>query len=585
MSTPFESSSHALPSFDELCNASHVGTNYRWRRVSSSSIASSARGSGAAREEKRSGDDEESADYVAICNEPDSIYTGEPYLKRVVQGMLRDATARGGVRWKVYDSFEDVPREERARIRLQWDVYENIDWSRALNGAESDGRRTDAIVVNGYCNRNGLIRKAHLCAVLNKAARKIGSAGERLIRHVPRTVAVSIDPRPDWFGLSIADVTETIGEERADDHDASLWILKPSRFDRGDDKHVVRDAETASEVLWKGRELVEWVCQEYIARPMLAHGRKFHLRANVLAVGALEVFLHEPSIIVTTAALPYKTNDLSNPHVHLSNAIFARTYHTKRTASSPTKTFREENYKFMLPRLAEMSTTLTMSDMLSQMRQILHDVFKVFETEINGFMPHPHCFELFGVDFMIDETGHVFLLEINAGCDNESMFGDRYASALKTLLNDVLRVAVDRRYAAEEGTRERHNTVDGDVVVGGFRRVLRSEMPRFSRDLRFGVSAAPSWTATPLPSVTKKKRTVSDAVARQLRKHIVPGRHLRVWNAGDEYTVRVDSIDASSNRARLAYVDDDLDFSEDEWVDMDDELLDRVIGPSPSPPS
>ena len=311
----------------------------------------------------------------AMVNEPDSIYTGKPFLKTVVTNIFQQQG------WKTTDTLS-----EKRNVRVQWDVYENLDWKRAFSSN---------LLVNGYCNRNGLIRKAHLCATLNKAKRKLPG----LNKCVPVTIPVCIDPRPDWFGLSIADITEEVDKD-----ESSLWILKPSRFDRGDDKHVVRTAKECEKALWDGRNLVEWVCQQYIDRPLLVHGRKFHIRANVLAAGALEVFLHTKSIIVTTAALPYKREDLSNPHIHLSNAIFARTYHTKQTNK-----FEEENFKFLLPRLCEILPSLQLEDTISNMARILRDVFKAFETELNGFMPHPNCFELFGVDFMIDEDGEMYI--------------------------------------------------------------------------------------------------------------------------------------------------------------------------------
>ena len=214
-------------------------------------------------------------EYVMV-NEPNSIYTGKPFLKTVVTNIFKE------LGWRTRDRSSS-----KGKMLVQWDVYENLDWKRAFS---SD------CLVNGYCNRNGLIRKAHLCATLNKAKRKLPG----LIKCVPVTIPVSIDPRPDWFGLSISDITEEVDKD-----ENSLWILKPSRFDRGDDKHVVRNSKECEKALWEGRHLVEWVCQQYIDRPLLVHGRKFHIRANVLAVGALEVFLHTESIIVNTAALPY----------------------------------------------------------------------------------------------------------------------------------------------------------------------------------------------------------------------------------------------------------------------------------------
>ena len=41
--------------------------------------------------------------------------------------------------------------------------------------------------------------------------------------------------------------------------------------------------------LLEHHELREWVLQKYIPRPLLFEGRKFHLRAYILAVGAISV--------------------------------------------------------------------------------------------------------------------------------------------------------------------------------------------------------------------------------------------------------------------------------------------------------
>ena len=45
--------------------------------------------------------------------------------------------------------------------------------------------------------------------------------------------------------------------------------------------------------------------RSYISNPLLVQGRKFHIRVNVLAVGALQVFVHRASALVSTAALPF----------------------------------------------------------------------------------------------------------------------------------------------------------------------------------------------------------------------------------------------------------------------------------------
>jgi len=47
-----------------------------------------------------------------------------------------------------------------------------------------------------------------------------------------------------------------------------------------------------------------------------------------------------------------------------------------------------------------------------QMRSIVGETFAAVHSEPTTFLPLPHCFELFGLDFLVDETMNVFLLEV-----------------------------------------------------------------------------------------------------------------------------------------------------------------------------
>lgn len=61
------------------------------------------------------------------------------------------------------------------------------------------------------------------------------------------------------------------------------WILKPSTLNKGVGLALGDDFETLRDAIHSSPDIREWVLQEYVERPLLAEGRKFHIRAYALA--------------------------------------------------------------------------------------------------------------------------------------------------------------------------------------------------------------------------------------------------------------------------------------------------------------
>lgn len=61
------------------------------------------------------------------------------------------------------------------------------------------------------------------------------------------------------------------------------WILKPSTLNKGVGLTLGNDFETLRDAIHSSPDIREWVLQEYVERPLLAEGRKFHVRAYALA--------------------------------------------------------------------------------------------------------------------------------------------------------------------------------------------------------------------------------------------------------------------------------------------------------------
>lgn len=134
--------------------------------------------------------------------------------------------------WVSVRSFDEIPTGQRPS--LLWVDYEQIQWKLAFENCTADADA--ACLVDGYCNRNGLIRKAHLAKLINKFIRKRPQTC--LKSHFPKTVVAEVDSRKDWFLFSISDVIDEI-----EAHESGVQNMlgenlhdqrrtKPSFFDR-----------------------------------------------------------------------------------------------------------------------------------------------------------------------------------------------------------------------------------------------------------------------------------------------------------------------------------------------------------------
>jgi hypothetical protein len=72
-------------------------------------------------------------------------------------------------------------------------------------------------------------------------------------------------------------------------------------------------------------------------------------------------------------------------------------------------------------------------------------LFKALHGERTVFSPLPNCFELFGLDFLVDEDYQVYVLEVNPGPDFKQT-GDRLSTVIEGLIDGCIDIAL-----AEEG--------------------------------------------------------------------------------------------------------------------------------------
>ncbi len=84
---------------------------------------------------------------------------------------------------------------------------------------------------------------------------------------------------------------------------------------------------------------------------------------------------------------------------------------------------------------------LSVSDTVGQMREIVRELFAAVHSEPTVFLPLENNFELFGLDFLIDSSKRVHLLEVNAGPDF-AQTGTRLQQLCSSVMHQTVQLAI-----------------------------------------------------------------------------------------------------------------------------------------------
>ncbi|GAA5859631.1 hypothetical protein JCM1840_006381 [Sporobolomyces johnsonii] len=417
-----------------------------------------------------------------------------PKSQRYVVNSIRTAFAKQLPDWQLLTDRSQL--DPAHKPDLQWSDYDELDWDWAMD---------DSRQLNSYAIRKALIRKSNLAHTIALFLSKNPSSPLR--RAAPKTFHFNCSFADELDELLMDELYE-VDQSFAESEQGGpqkWWILKAALADKGNGIRLFSSREMLEEIFEEfepesdddededeegedeesddekagaeanGRaamfgadtrvdatQMREWVIQEYIASPLLldptpgsdAQPHKFHLRVYCVAVAGLRVFVHHP-FLALFAPTPYSPPspsaagefDLSS---HLTNTCLQTAVLGDAAPQVSVGVLQDMGEKTILSgkHKGQKLGQERIRAIEEGVRTTVAEVFKAAVGAGSSFQVLPNAFEIFGVDFLVDEEFQVSLLEINA-CPDFGQTGAELQSIIDHLFACTLDVAVKPFFASQ----------------------------------------------------------------------------------------------------------------------------------------
>ncbi|KAF2226372.1 tubulin-tyrosine ligase family-domain-containing protein [Elsinoe ampelina] len=370
---------------------------------------------------------------------------------------------------------------------LIWTQYELLPFTHATSHPSS-------VLINSYIYRKALIRKHYLATTVRNWVIKNPSSS--LQQHVQSSVEFELDYAEFLDDAFMeADGEELVaslgGNEGREKGEREWWILKAGMAERGggirlfstmgelegifegwdpesdDEGEVEVEGDRDGEVKVRGEkdegivtsQMRHFVAQRYVGRPLLfgegfeSRGRKFHVRTYVVAVGALKVFVYRRMLALFAGREYSEPGKEDDPNEELNGHLTNTCLQTGEREGSV--------HEFWL--LPDHAGDLGKGWKEKAFEQICSTTGELFEAAAKGMMIHfqplPNAFEIYGLDYLIDDSGNAWLLEVNAFPDFAQTGGD-LKNLIAGLFDGVVEVAVKPFF----GLQAEDGRASGDLV-------------------------------------------------------------------------------------------------------------------------
>ncbi|EAS00525.2 tubulin-tyrosine ligase family protein (macronuclear) [Tetrahymena thermophila SB210] len=230
----------------------------------------------------------------------------------------------------------------------------------------------------------------------------------------------------------------------------NVWIIKPGEAtNRGNGIQVASDLQSIQNIvntkeMHNNGKKKTFIIQKYLEKPLLYNKRKFDIRCYMLITtynGIIKGYWYQEGYI-RTSSKEFTLRNLDNKFIHLTNdAIQKKGEEFGKFEIGNKLSFNEfQRYMDTINSSSQVKYNFmekTYQDMKGVATDCVKAIFKKLEPQKKQF-----SFELFGLDFMIDDSYKTWLIEVNTNPCLETSC-PLLARIISTLVENVFKVAVD----------------------------------------------------------------------------------------------------------------------------------------------
>ena len=197
-----------------------------------------------------------------------------------------------------------------------------------------------------------------------------------------------------------------------------LWICKPTNSNQGKGIFLIKGKQELVDYIDRRKRLNKTrpssrIVQRYISSPLLLHGRKFDIRVYLLVGSSrpYNVFFHSGYLRLAVNTYDNGSDDLTT---HLTNQYVQKKHPNYSGFKNDTVWSMEQFQKYLddegYTERFSLKPDWVFTDLHERMKTLAYTVFRSAQTSL---VPKVGLFDLYGLDFMLDESLNVWLLEVN----------------------------------------------------------------------------------------------------------------------------------------------------------------------------